>query len=735
MTEPVAVVGGGYVGLVTAVGFAQLGHDVHCIEIDPDRLALLLAGRASFFEPGLDKAISEHADRLHFAGNYDAAVRDCRLFLVAVGTPTSSTGQADLRAVWAVVDGIPLCEGQAVVMKSTTPPGTGRACRSRLDERGLSAVPYVSCPEFLRESTGLWDFMHPDRIVIGDEGTWAGDAVATLYAPLTTPDRIVRSDVTTAETLKLAANAFLAAKISYINEIANLCDSVGADIEQVAHAIGLDPRIGPHCLRAGMGFGGSCFTKDLKSLSHECTRFGVTPAITDAVLSTNDRQWSRVLDKLHDHLGDIERRPVAVLGLSFKPNTSNVRYANSLPLLAGMVASGIEVRAYDPMVTSAILARDSGLPSEVIDQVHFASSALAAVKGADATVLVTEWDELVALDWVAIRQAMAGDLLIDGRNALDPADPTRAGLTYEGIGRRGQRVEIDDAAFAAAPPIPELSVVVLAWDNLPYTRACVESIRRHTDVSYELIIVDNGSAPEAADYARAAADVAVLNDTNRGFAAGMNQGLAAASGRYVAFCNNDTVMPAAWASRLVQTADAHHRAGIVVPAVTAAGTPTTVRTDPGDNIEIIPPFSGPPPAVIYVMPRLVATGVGGWGEEYLVASGEDVDIGFKVWVNDLDIVYDQRVLVDHVGKVSASKLDDWQTRWAANRLIFLEKWAGGANVPRLPSCDEQSFARNRVVAASVAEWMTKYFRARDKAAASDEALLKARRDAAERAQH
>jgi len=233
-------------------------------------------------------------------------------------------------------------------------------------------------------------------------------------------------------------------------------------------------------------------------------------------------------------------------------------------------------------------------------------------------------------------------------------------------------------------------------------------------VPYELIIVDNGSQWVAADYAGAAADVPVLNELNMGFAHGMNQGLAAARGRYVAFCNNDTVVPPGWAGRLVETADAHPQAGIIVPALTAAGNDRTIRTEPGDDVVVLPPFSAPPSAVIYVMPRGVVDEIGAWGEEYLVASGEDVDIAFKVWVNGLDIVYDERVLVDHVGKGSASKLDNWQALWAKNRGLFLEKWAGDGEVPRIASCDEQTFARNRAIAASVAEWMAKYFKARDK---------------------
>jgi GT2 family glycosyltransferase len=268
----------------------------------------------------------------------------------------------------------------------------------------------------------------------------------------------------------------------------------------------------------------------------------------------------------------------------------------------------------------------------------------------------------------------------------------------------------------APPEQPDLSIVVLAWDNLNYTRGFVESVRRHTDVPYELIIVDNGSQWEAANYAQAAADTAVMNPQNNGFAKGMNQGLAAARGTYVAFCNNDTVLPEGWASKLLETARNHPDAGIVVPALTEARNGYTVRTEPGEDVEVMTPFSAPPAAVIYVMPTSVAHEVGQWGEEYEVASGEDVDLAFKVWVNDLDIVYDQRVLIAHIGKGSASRLDDWQALWAKNRRRFLDKWMGDEDVPRIESCSPERFARNRATAAAVAGWMNQYFKARDKPA-------------------
>jgi GT2 family glycosyltransferase len=265
------------------------------------------------------------------------------------------------------------------------------------------------------------------------------------------------------------------------------------------------------------------------------------------------------------------------------------------------------------------------------------------------------------------------------------------------------------------PPIdPTLSIVVLAWDNLEYTQRHVESARRHTDVSYELIVVDNGSERDAASYAAAAGDKAILNEHNLGFARGMNQGLAAARGQYVAFCNNDTMLPKRWASMLLETAGAHPTGAIVVPALTAARGAVTVRSEPGDVVETLPPFSAPPGAVVYVMRTDLVRQLGAWDEQYEIASGEDLDLAFTVWVNDLDIVYDQRVLVDHVGKGSASRLEDWSSLWERNRRRFFAKWKGDGRVVRLATCEEARFARNRATARSVAGWMERYFTARDR---------------------
>jgi GT2 family glycosyltransferase len=337
------------------------------------------------------------------------------------------------------------------------------------------------------------------------------------------------------------------------------------------------------------------------------------------------------------------------------------------------------------------------------------------------TALVVEPGDAVAMA-NAIRRLLDDDVLAKQltANGLDLVE-----RDFDWERRTDELAEILDGVSAgidlapppprpSAPDQPELSVVTLAWDNLPYTQDFVESVRQHTDVPYELIVVDNGSAWEAANYARAAGDTSVLNDTNLGFAKGMNQGLDVARGAYVAFCNNDTILPEGWAERLLETARNHPTAGIIVPALTAARNADTVRSEPGTDVVVLPPFSAPPGAVLYLMPTDVVNQLGRWGEEYEVASGEDVDLAFKVWVNDLDIVYDQRVLVDHVGKGSASRLDDWQGLWARNRQHFLDKWMGDGEVPRLDSCDPERFARNRATAAAAAGWMARYFTARDR---------------------
>jgi UDPglucose 6-dehydrogenase len=320
---------------------------------------------------------------------------------------------------------MPASDRHALVMKSTVPVGTGAAIKRIFREEGKPGFTYVSCPEFLREGTALQDFRVPDRVVVGDDGNWAGDAVAALYAPLNAP--LVRTDIASAEMIKLAANAFLATKISFINEIANVCEETGADVLEVARGMGMDQRIGTHFLRPGIGFGGSCFPKDVSALKQLAGNSGYHFQLLTAVIEVNELQKRRVIGKLHKHLGSLVGRTVALLGLAFKAHTDDMRDASSLVLAARLQADGARVRAYDPIAEP--------VASKLMVGVDFADSALGAVTGADAVILVTEWPEFTELDWSAVADRAAGRLIIDGRNFVDANAVRAAGLVYEGIGR------------------------------------------------------------------------------------------------------------------------------------------------------------------------------------------------------------------------------------------------------------------------------------------------------------
>ncbi len=423
--EPIAVIGTGYVGLVTAAGFAQLGSEVWCVDIDADKIARLERGEIPIYEPGLAECVIANRERMHFSTDLAPALEHARLLFVAVGTPPTYSGDADLSAVNAVVDAMPRSDHHALVMKSTVPVGTGAAIKRSFAERGKEGFAYVSCPEFLKEGSALEDFMHPDRVVVGDEGNWAGDAVIELYAPLDAP--LVRTDIPSAEMIKLAANAFLATKISFINEIANVCEETGADVLEVARGMGLDRRIGTHFLKPGIGFGGSCFPKDVSALKQLAGNSGYHFQLLTAVIEVNELQKRRVISKLQKHLGPLVGKTVALLGLAFKANTDDMREASSLVLSARLQADGAKVRAYDPIAESE--AR------KLMGGVQFADDALGAVAGADACVIVTEWPEFAELDWSAVAERMAGRLIIDGRNFVDPERVRAAGFIYEGIGR------------------------------------------------------------------------------------------------------------------------------------------------------------------------------------------------------------------------------------------------------------------------------------------------------------
>jgi UDPglucose 6-dehydrogenase len=421
----VAVFGAGYVGLVTGACFADLGHEVVVRDVDPVKIEALRAGRVPIYEPGLDEVLARNRDRLRFTLDVREAIRDTDFVYVAVGTPPTYSGDADLSAVWTVIDELPQLERRTiVVMKSTVPVGTGEKVRHRLDARGLAHVGYVANPEFTAEGTAVRDFMHPDRIAIGAFREEDGDAVAELHRGIDAP--IVRCDVASAEMIKLAANAALMVRISFINEIANVCEATGADVVKVAEGIGLDRRIGPAFLRAGIGFGGSCFPKDSLALKQLAANSGYHFSMLNAVIEVNELQKRRVIGKLKRHLGTLRDARVALLGLAFKPNTDDMREAPSLVLAGRLLAEGADVVAWDPIASA------DGLHGVV--QVGSVEEALA---GADAAVIVTEWSQLLEVDWEALAPTMRRPVLIDGRNLLDPAAMRAAGYTYEGIGRNG----------------------------------------------------------------------------------------------------------------------------------------------------------------------------------------------------------------------------------------------------------------------------------------------------------
>src|SRR5437763_1591962 len=416
--------GAGYVGLVTGACFADLGHEVVIRDILPERIERLQAGEVPIYEPGLEDVLVRNRDRLRFTLDIADAVEGADLLYVAVGTPPTASGDADLAAVWSVVDELPMdMPGRPiVVMKSTVPVGTGKHVRARLDARGLSGVGYASNPEFLAEGSAVADFKSPDRIVVGAFEQRDADRVVELHHGI--DGQVVLTDVPSAELVKLAANAFLSTRISFINEIANVCELVGADVVDVAKGVGLDHRLGPHFLRAGIGFGGSCFPKDVTALKQLAGNSGYQFMLLHAVWEVNELQKRRVVSKLQKHLGSLRGKKVALLGLAFKPNTDDMREAPSRVIAYRLLAEGADVRAWDPVAH----------PDD-LHGIELCDSVLDAVRGADAAVIVTEWAELRDLATPAVREAMAQPPIVDGRNALDPVATRAAGFLYEGIGR------------------------------------------------------------------------------------------------------------------------------------------------------------------------------------------------------------------------------------------------------------------------------------------------------------
>jgi UDPglucose 6-dehydrogenase len=430
--RPIAIVGAGYVGLVTATCFSELGNTVVCVDNDAAKVKRLEAGEIPFYEPSLAEMVARNvqAKRLSFTTDIARAVRDNEIIFIAVGTPMRSDGHADLSAVRAVAReiGLALDGPKIVVSKSTVPVETGEMISSIIREHAQAEHPVsvVSNPEFLREGSAVTDFLRPDRVVIGTNDAKTEQVMRDLYAPLDAP--IVVTDVRTSEMIKYAANAFLATKISFINEIANICELLDVDVRAVGRGIGYDQRIGTKFLNPGIGYGGSCFPKDVRALEQLAVERDYPAPLLHAVELVNRRQVERTVMKFERELGGLNGRVIAVLGLAFKPDTDDIRDAPAVAIIQRLLDRGTVVRAHDPIANAAAA-------EEVGGAVTFHDDMYATLQGADAVLLATEWNEFRTLDFARCAEGMRGDLVVDGRNIFDPEKVRAAGLRYLGIGR------------------------------------------------------------------------------------------------------------------------------------------------------------------------------------------------------------------------------------------------------------------------------------------------------------
>ncbi|MBL0028650.1 MAG: UDP-glucose/GDP-mannose dehydrogenase family protein [Rhodanobacteraceae bacterium] len=436
----VTIFGTGYVGLVSGTCLAEVGNKIHCVDIDTRKVDGLNNGLIPIYEPGLEELVlaNHKSGRLQFTTDAAAAIRRAEIIFIAVGTPPGEDGSADLSHVLAVARtiGQHLDKPAIIVNKSTVPVGTADRVRAaiagELAKRGATiAFDVLSNPEFLKEGDAVKDCMRPDRIVIGSDSTHAVERMKVLYAPFNrNHERIVLMDVRSAELTKYAANAMLATKISFMNEIANIAERVGADIEHVRHGIGSDPRIGYSFIYPGAGYGGSCFPKDVQALDRTARQHGYTPRILEAVEAVNDAQKHRVFGLIQQHFGDVRGKTVAVWGLAFKPNTDDMREAPARVLLAQLWAAGATVRAYDPEA-----AKEAAHVFGTREDLAICDEPFAALEGADALVIMTEWKEFWSPDFERVRAALKSPVVFDGRNIYDPKSVEAAGLAYYGIGR------------------------------------------------------------------------------------------------------------------------------------------------------------------------------------------------------------------------------------------------------------------------------------------------------------
>jgi UDPglucose 6-dehydrogenase len=428
----ITVIGVGYVGLVTGTCFADLGNRMVCLDIQEERIANLKKGILPIYEPGLEEMVARNvkAGRLSFTTLYAEGIQDAEFVFIAVGTPSDVDGEADLQYVRAAAESIAevMDHPLVIVNKSTVPVGTGDWVADIIKAKQKTPVPFsvVSCPEFLREGSAISDFMNPDRIVLGSLDREAAERVAHLHLPLRTT--LVVTDLRTAEMIKYASNAFLATKISFINEIATICEALGADVKEVAAGMGFDKRIGRHFLDAGLGWGGSCFPKDVKALAHMALEQGRHPQLLRAVMDINADQRREVVAKLKSVLGDLHGKTVALLGLAFKPNTDDMRDAPSTDIAAMLLSKGAVVRGYDPVAMN-VAAR------VVPPAVKLAENPYDCARDADAVIIVTEWNEFKQLDLAQLKQVMRQPVIIDARNIYEPTMVKAMGFTYRGVGR------------------------------------------------------------------------------------------------------------------------------------------------------------------------------------------------------------------------------------------------------------------------------------------------------------
>jgi UDPglucose 6-dehydrogenase len=427
----ITVIGVGYVGLVTGVCLADLGNRVVCLDIDEKKIENLKQGKLPIYEPGLEDLVERNikAGRLLFTTSYEEALADAEFAFIAVGTPEGVDGEADLRYVRMAAKSIAevMDHPMIIVNKATVPVGTGDwvADLIRQYRNGDIEFSVVSNPEFLREGSAISDFLDPDRVVLGSLNRDAAERVAQLYLPLRTT--IMITDLRTAEMIKYASNAFLATRISFINEIANICEALGADVKEVATGMGYDQRIGHGYLDAGVGYGGSCFPKDVKALTYMAEIKGRHPQLLRAVMDINDDQRRQVVRKLEQALDDLRGKTIGLLGLAFKPNTDDMREAPAAYIARMLKSAGAEVRGYDPVAME--------VATRMLPELELADSAYDLAEDCDALVVVTDWNEFKNLDLARIRDLMTGDVIIDGRNIYEPEQMGALGFYYRGIGR------------------------------------------------------------------------------------------------------------------------------------------------------------------------------------------------------------------------------------------------------------------------------------------------------------